>query len=253
MLIAFPIALGSGGDGGQPQNATIATGNLTMTYEAALSQYETALTPLSAAIATATAAIRIDNQRLQSDATMYSNNEAGVGCSFNLTHHGYFADCALGEDLTAQSAVADERAADAARQEHVSQQIKSIQTIESAITVFVQELDSIPWPTSVAPVASSLTQDLSQYREAYAKAELGLAESQPISAYSQSIAANGSAVTAQLIYMSTHAPYPLAHARLNRQGERRPDATTPSWPHRIPVLHCPTLLRGPSRWPAALS
>jgi len=203
MLIAFPIALSSGGDGVQPQNATKATVNLTMTYEAALSQYEATVNPLSAAIAAATAAITIDDQRLQSDATIYSNNEAGVGCSFNLTHHGYFADCALGEDLTAQSAVADERAADVSRQEHVSQQIKSIQTIESAITVFVQELDSIPWPSSVAPVVSDLTQQLSLYREAYAKAELGLADGQPISAYSQSITANGSAVTAPLIDMST--------------------------------------------------
>jgi len=203
MLIAFPIALSSGGDGVQPQNATKATVNLTMTYEAALSQYEATVNPLSASIAPATAAITIDDQRLQSDATIYSNNEAGVGCSFNLTHHGYFADCALGEDLTAQSAVADERAADVSRQEHVSQQIKSIQTIESAITVFVQELDSIPWPSSVAPVVSDLTQQLSLYREAYAKAELGLADGQPISAYSQSITANGSAVTAPLIDMST--------------------------------------------------
>jgi len=203
MLVAFPIALSSGGDGGQPQNATKATVNPTRTYEAAFSQYEAAVNALSAAIATATAGIRIDNQRLQSDATIYRSNEAGVGCSFNLTHHGYFTSCALGEDLTAQSAADDERAAATARKENVSQQIKSIQTIESAITVFVQELESIPWPSSVAPVVSNLTQHLSQYREAYAKAGIGLAYSQPVSAYSQSITANGSAVTAQLINMST--------------------------------------------------
>ncbi len=203
MLAAFPIALSSGGDGGQPQNATVAKVNLTMTYEAALSQYEAAVNPLSAAIATATTDIRIDDERLQSDATIYSSNEAGVGCSFNLTHHGYFTSCALGEDLTAQSAVEDERSADVARREAVSTQIKSIQTIESVISVFIQELDSIIWPSSVAPVASDLTQHLSQDREAYAKAEFGLAYGQPISAYTQSITANGSAVTAQLINMST--------------------------------------------------
>jgi len=202
MLVAFPIALSSGGEGGQPQNATMAMGNPRMTYEAALSQYEATINPLNAAIATATAGISIDNQRLQSDATIYNTNEAGIGCSFNLTHHGYFADCALGEDLTAQSAVVDERAADVARREHVAQQTTSIQTIVSAITVFVQELDTIPWPSSVASVVSTLTQNLSQYREAYAKAEVGLAYNQPMSAYSQSLAANGSAVTAQLIKMS---------------------------------------------------
>jgi len=210
MLGVFPTALSSGGDGGRPQSAISTTVDPARTYEAALSQYNADWSPLSAAIATATTAIRIDNERLQSDATIYNSNEAGVGCSFNLTHHGYFTSCALGEDLTAQSALDDERAADKARKEDVSQQIKSVQTIESAIGTFVQELDGITWPSSVAPVASNLTQHLSQYREAYAKAEFGLAYGQPISAYSQSLSALESATTVQLINIATalHIPRP---------------------------------------------
>ena len=202
-LVAFPIPLSSVGREGQLQNATTSTVNPTTTYEAALSQYHTAADPLSAAIATATAGIRLDNERLQSDATTYSSNDAGVGCFFNLTHHGYFTSCALGKYQTALSALEDEKAAEVAKKEDVSRQIESIQTIQSAISVFVQELDSVTWPSSVAPVVSNLTKLLSQYEEAYAKAEFGLAHGQMISAYSQSITANGSAVTAQLINMST--------------------------------------------------
>ena len=210
MLVAFPVALSSGGHEGQLQNATRTTVTATRTYEAALSQYETAINPLTAAIATATAGIRIDNERLQSDATVYSGNEAGVGCSFNLTHHGYFTHCALGEDLTAQSAADDERAADMTRKEDVSKQIESIQTIQSAISVFIQELDGVTWSSSVVPVASNLTQDLIQYKEAYAKAEFGLAYGQPVSAYSPTITALGSAVTTELTDMATalHIPRP---------------------------------------------
>jgi hypothetical protein len=213
LLIAFPSALSLSGD--ESRNALTRTVNPAKTYEAFLSQYEAAWRPLSAAITTATAAVTIQDQRLQSDAATYSSNEYGVGCRPNIVNPGYYKSCLSGEDQDAQSAVDDERAAAVAKKEDLAQQIESIDTMESAINVFVQELNSVSWPPSVAPVESNLTQSLDQYGESYAKAGVGLSYGQPLSAYSQSISAVESTATTQLTDMATalHIPPPSIPAQ----------------------------------------
>ncbi len=201
LLIAFPSALSSSGD--ESKNVATTTLNPAKTYEAFLSQYDVAWRSLSAAIISATDAVTIDDERLQNDATAYTNNEYGVGCRPNIVNPGYYKSCVSGEDQTAQSALDDEKSASVAKREDLSQQIKSIETMESAIIVFVQELNSVTWPSSVAPVESSLTQSLDDYRETYGKAEVGLSYNQPFSAYSENISAAQSTTTTQLSQMST--------------------------------------------------
>jgi hypothetical protein len=208
LLIAFPSALSSSGD--ESKNVVTTKVNPAKTYRAFLSQYDAAWRPLSAAITSATAAVTIDDERLQSDATTYTNNVYGVGCRPNIINPGYYKSCVSGEDQTAQSALDDERSAGVAKREDLSQQIKNIETMESAISVFVQELNSVTWPSSVAPVESSLTQSLDDYREAYGKAQVGLSYDQLLSAYSENISAAQSTTTTELTDMATalHIPSP---------------------------------------------
>ena len=138
----------------------------------------------------------------QSDAAIYSTDQFGGGCAANLTNPGFYDSCVAGEEQTAQGALGDENAANAAEKGDVSKQVTSVQQIESAINAFVQQLDGATWPPAVAPVVASLTQALGNYRGAYAQAATDIAGGQLISAASQAITAAQSAVSTQLTAMA---------------------------------------------------
>ena len=85
----------------------------------------------------------------------------------------------------------------------MTKQIRSVQQIDTAITAFVQQLDGIPWPSSVSPVPSNVTHALSDERSTYVQVAADLASGKSISADSQTIAAAMSAVATQLINMAS--------------------------------------------------
>ncbi len=140
--------------------------------------------------------------RAENDAATFSTDQFGGGCAANLTNPGLYDACVAGEEQTAQGALGDENAANAAKKTDVSKQVTSVQQIETAINTFVQQLDGAMWPPSVAPVVASLTQALANYRNAYAQAAADIAAGQLISVASQAISTAQSAVTTQLTNMA---------------------------------------------------
>jgi hypothetical protein len=203
VLVVFPDVLGSERHPDQGPNTTTTTMSLSdvqSTYEAVRSEYATALVSPNAAIATATVDITKQEGRIRSDVSTYNYNESGGGCSGSAT---YFDSCVSNEQVTAQSALGDENAATLAEKADVTTQIKSVQQIETAITAFVQQLDGIPWPSSVSLEPLSLTRALSDSRGTYAQVAIDLAHDKAISTDSQAIAAAEARVATQLGAMAS--------------------------------------------------
>ncbi len=142
----------------------------------------------NAVITSAGADITIQEEHIQNDVTTYNNNEAGNGCSGNESD---FASCLAGEQQTAQGDLVQENVAARAEKADVTEQIRSVQQIETAIAAFIQQLDGIPWSSSVLPVLSKLTHALTDDGTTYQKVATDLAGGKPFSADSQSIAVGG--------------------------------------------------------------
>jgi len=159
-----------------------------------------ALLSANAVITSAGADITIQEEHIQNDVTTYNNNEAGNGCSGNESD---FASCLAGEQQTAQGDLVQENVAARAEKADVTEQIRSVQQIETAIAAFIQQLDGIPWSSSVLPVLSNLTHALTDDGTTYQKVATDLAGGKPFSADSQSIAVAGSAVATQLTNMAS--------------------------------------------------
>jgi hypothetical protein len=203
VLVVFPDVLGGERHPHQGQSTTTTTMSLSdvqSTYAAVLSEYNMALVSPNAAIVTATVDITKQEVRIRSDQSAYNYNESGGGCSGSPT---YLESCLSNEQVTAQSALGDENAATLAEKADVTTQIKSVQQIETAITAFVQQLDGIPWPTSVSLEPLSLTRALSDSRGTYAQVAIDLAHDKAISTDSQAIAAAEARVATQLGAMAS--------------------------------------------------
>ena len=203
VLVVFPDVLGNESHPDQGPNTTTTTMSLSdvrSTYEAALSEYNTAFVIPNAAIATAAADITKQEGRIRTDVSNYNYNESGRGCSGSPT---YFDSCLSNEQVTAQSALGDENAATLAEKADVTKQVRSVQQIETAITAFVQQLDGIPWPSSVSLVPLSLTRALNDSNGTYAQVAIDLASGKAFSADSQTIAAVESRIAAQLGTMAS--------------------------------------------------
>lgn len=85
----------------------------------------------------------------------------------------------------------------------MSQEETDDQQIATAMSTFVQQLDSITWPTVAVTAASDLAQDLSNERNDYSQEATDLADSQPLSADNDAVTADSSAVTTQEINLAT--------------------------------------------------
>lgn len=203
VLVVFPDVLGTGSHPDQDQNTTTTTMSLSdiqRTYQAVLSEYDMAFVSPNAVIAAASTDITTQEARIRSDVSVYNYNESGGGCSGNPT---YFESCVSNEQVTAQSALGDENTATLDEKADVTKQIKSVQQIETAITSFAQQLDGIPWPSSVSLVPLNLTHALSDSRATYAQVAIDLANGKAFSTDSQSIAAAESRVATQLSSMAS--------------------------------------------------
>jgi hypothetical protein len=170
------------------------------TYEAVFSEYNATLVASDAVIAAAGTDITSQEERIQNDVKTYNGNASGSGCSGNASD---FDSCLANEQLTAQTALGDENAAKRTMKADVTKQIRSVQQIEAAITAFVQQADTITWPSSVAPVVSDVTQALGDERSTYVQVAADLASGKPFSADSQTIATAESAVANQLTSMAS--------------------------------------------------
>jgi hypothetical protein len=203
LFVVLPGELGTDKHPSQDQNTTTTTMSLSgiqSTYEAVLSEYNATLVASNAVITATGTDITTQEERIQNDAKTYNYPASGSGCSGNASD---FKSCLADDQLTAQTALGDENAAKRTMKADVTEQIRSIQRIETAITAFVQPLDGITWPSSVSPVESDLTHTLDDERSTYVQVAADLASGKSFSTDSQTIATAKSAVVTQLTSMAS--------------------------------------------------
>jgi hypothetical protein len=145
------------------------TSNAVHTLQIVASQYERYRSGFAlsgnaphAAIVAVDADITKQNERVASDQTTITNNQLGTGCTPGDPN--YLA-CDSQEQQTAASALTDETAAQAALKNDGVQLSAADQQWVGVISTFVQQLDSIAWPTSLSRQdAAGLEQTLTDMR-----------------------------------------------------------------------------------------
>ena len=117
-------------------------------------EFIAALKQPGAEINQANADIQEQNNRISADQTTQQNNEFGGGC--NAGDYNNYSSCLSQEEQAAANASSDETAARAAAKNDENQLGAAYQQSEGAISTFVAQVDSIPWPTrSLAGVLHS--------------------------------------------------------------------------------------------------
>ena len=133
-------------------------------FEQYANAYTASVKVPDAAIAAANADITKQDDRLTSDQTTVQNNEFGTGCGAGDPN---FSSCYSQEQQTAAMAQTDETAAQTALKNDAGQIETADQQAQNVISTFVQQLDAIAWPTSLAHQDSSqLEQSLTNERDA---------------------------------------------------------------------------------------
>jgi hypothetical protein len=206
-----------GGSGSKTPGSPVAlTGGATATtvnplpavasaYEGYLNQATAAMNPLNTAVNAEGVDITKQDERAESDATTYTTDEFGGGCTGDISDYTAYDSCVSQEEQAAASALSDENAANAAGRTDQQQQANQDQQEEGDISTFVQQLDSISWPSSVEDVASNLEQALSNDRDVLAQDATDLADAQnfSISADNEALSTATSDVSTELINMAT--------------------------------------------------
>jgi hypothetical protein len=132
-------------------------------YQQYRAEFIAALKQPGAEINQANADIQEQNNRISGDQTTQQNNEFGGGC--NAGDYNNYSSCLSQEEQAAANASSDETAARAAAKNDENQLGAAYQQSEGAISTFVAQVDSIPWPTSLTRRdASQLEQSWTNYR-----------------------------------------------------------------------------------------
>ncbi len=154
------------------------------------------------------AAITADNadlakqaDRISTDDTTYQNNAFGTGC--NIGDYTTYSSCVSQEQQVAASAQADETAALAAAKSDHSQAETSDQQMETVISTYVQQLDSIAWPASIRQDAQQLAQSLTDLRGAFGQEATDILNGLSITQDNQAMSTDGSDIQTETINLAT--------------------------------------------------
>ncbi|MGP8064519.1 MAG: hypothetical protein ACLP5O_18485 [Acidimicrobiales bacterium] len=140
--------------------------------------------------------------RISTDQTAYQNNEFGSGC--NAGDYANYLSCVSQDQQTAAAAQADETAAIAAAKNDHSQAETADQQMENVISTFVQQLDSLVWPTSTSRQdAAQLAQSLTNLRTDYSQEATDQLNGLPLTQDNQAMATDGSDIQTEAINVST--------------------------------------------------
>lgn len=155
-----------------------------------------------AAITAANADIAKQADRVSTDQTTYQNNEFGTGCS--VANETAYLSCVSEEQQTAANAQTDETAAIATAKGDHSQAEVADQQMENVISTFVQQLDSVAWPTSTSRQdAAQLAQSLTNLRTDYSQEDTDQLNDLPLTQDNQAMDTDGSDIQTESINLAT--------------------------------------------------
>ena len=171
-------------------------------YKQYLAEYADGVQRPAAAIGADNADIAKQASRISSDETTYQSNAFGTGC--NIGDYTTYSSCISQEQQAAAAAQADDTAAIAAARTDHSQVETSDQQIENVISTFVQQLDSLVWPTSTSRQdASQLAQSLTNLRTDYGQEATDQLNDLPLTQDNQAMSSDGSDIQTEVINLST--------------------------------------------------
>ena len=195
-----------------PATSTVSLAKIASIFERYSISYFEVVNPANATIVATAADITKQNERFQQDETTYATDDFGLGCTTPRTYQGEaitqvtddfnaYESCMSTEENTALSALSDKIAATAASNTDATREVVSLQRIQAAAWVYIQQLDSVQWPKVARNVASLLEQDLNNYKDALAQCATDLADGQNISADNSTITTDFSNIGTQLVNM----------------------------------------------------
>ena len=194
------VAASSGNTGNTGNGQSALLTSAASAYQTDFQQFVSVFNTPNTATGNASADITKQQERIQNDSTTVSNGAGADSCNLNDSN---YESCLSQAQQTENNAESDETAAQTAENNDVSQEETDDQQIATAMSTFVQQLDSITWPTVAVTAASDLAQDLSNERNDYSQEATDLADSQPLSADNDAVTADSSAVTTQEINLAT--------------------------------------------------
>ena len=210
LLLIGGIAMMSHGSSPKASVASPPTSNAVNAIELAANQYRqyesefasNATAPI-AAITAANADVTKQDDRIANDQTTYQNNEFGSGC--DAADYNNYPSCVAQEQQTAAGAQADETAAQASLKADANQVRTADQQAETVISTFVQQLDSIAWPTSgaIRQDAGQLAQSFTDLRTAFGQEGTDILNGLSVAQDNQAISSTDSDIQTEGVNLAT--------------------------------------------------